>query len=277
MKSKKKSKLSTIILVLIMVAGVALLLYPTISDYWNSLHQSRAIATYVRTVEEMDTVDKEGLWAEAVQYNKELAESGYKFNLSDKELQVYEQMLSTEDTDVMAFVEIPKIRCNLPIYHGTDEAVLQVGIGHLEWSSLPVGGKSTHCVISGHRGLPSAKLFTDIDQLQEGDIFMIRTLDKTLTYEVDQIRTVLPEELQELEIEKGQDYCTLMTCTPYGVNTHRMLVRGTRIENLSASVMTEATRIDPMVVASILTVVILTIILIWLIVGLMRNRNKPRR
>lgn len=276
MKSKIKKNLSTIILVIVMIVGLGLLLYPTVSDYWNSLHQSRAIASYVATVDEMDNTEIERLWADAVTYNRELAQSGSRFSMNAEEIEEYEAQLNTGETDVMAFVEIPKIGCKLPIYHGTDEAVLQVAAGHLEWSSLPVGGESTHCVISGHRGLPSAKLFTDIDQLVEGDIFMIYTLGKTLTYEVDQIRTVLPEEVRDMKIEPGKDYCTLITCTPYGVNTHRLLVRGHRIENLTTQVTAEAKPLDSMLVASVVTIIILLAVVIWLLVGLRNKKIKEK-
>ncbi|MBP3383915.1 MAG: class C sortase [Firmicutes bacterium] len=276
MKTKSKNKFSTIILISIIIVGIGLLLYPTVSNYWNSMHQTRAIASYVKTVNDMDDSNVEALWAQAVSYNRELGENGLKYSLTEDQVRAYEEQLATSETDVMAYVEIPKIRCRLAIYHGTDEAVLQVAAGHLEWSSLPVGGSSSHCVLSGHRGLPSAKLFTDIDRLEEGDIFMLHTLGKTLTYEVDQIRTVLPEELQDVEIEPGQDYCTLVTCTPYGVNTHRLLVRGHRVPNQTAMIGTDASRIDPMLVASILLVIILTAVLIWLLAGLRKSRRKEK-
>lgn len=276
MKPKIKKNLSTIILVLIMATGLGLILYPTVADYWNSLHQSRAIASYVETVDEMDDTDIEQLWADADAYNRQLAQNGTTFSMTDEQIREYEEKLDTGDTDVMAYVEIPKIQCKLPVYHGTDEAVLQVAAGHLEWSSLPVGGQSTHCVISGHRGLPSARLFTDIDQLSEGDLFMLHTLGRTLTYEVDQIRTVLPEETREIKIEPGQDYCTLITCTPYGVNTHRLLVRGHRVENRAAMMGTDARRIDPALIASVITVIILTAVLIWLLISMRRNKRKEK-
>ncbi len=252
------------------------MLYPTISNYWNSLHQSRAIASYVKTVDDMDEVDIESVWAGAVKYNRGLAEHGIKFQLTEDEIQAYNDVLKTEGTDIMSYIEIPVIRCKLPVYHGTDEEVLQVAIGHLEWSSMPVGGKNTHCVLSGHRGLPSAELFTDIDQLTEGDIFMLHTLDKTLTYEVDQIRTVLPEELQDVKIEPGKDYCTLVTCTPYGVNTHRLLVRGHRVANQTALMGADAARLDPMLVASIMTIIVLTGVLIWLLAGLRKDKRREK-
>ncbi|MBP3384524.1 MAG: class C sortase [Firmicutes bacterium] len=279
MKSKKKNRASTIFLVAVMIVGIGLMLYPTVSDYWNSLHQSRAIATYVKTVNNTDYETIERIWTEAEEYNRNLAETGIRYVLPPETKEEYNTQLRTADTDVMAYVEIPKIKCMLPVYHGTDEAVLQVAAGHLEWSSLPVGGESSHCVISGHRGLPSAKLFTNLDEMAEGDIFMLHVLDKTLTYQVDQIRTVLPEELQDLTIEQGRDLCTLITCTPYGVNTHRLLVRGTRIENLDDSgvVISEATPVDPMLVTFGAVLLILLVILIWLIVNLIREKRKYKK
>ena len=165
---------------------------------------------------------------------------------------------------------IPDINCSLPIYHGTDEGILQVAVGHLPWSSLPVGGESTHCVISGHRGLPSAKLFTNLDQLSEGDIFMLRVLDEVLTYEVDQILIVEPDDVEALKVEKGKDYCTLVTCTPYGINTHRLLVRGHRVENpddsVSVRVTADAMQIEPVLVAPVVAVPVLLLLLVWLLV-----------
>ena len=223
---------TTILLVLILLTGVSLLLYPTVSDYWNSFHQSRAIASYVEAVAEIDNTDYEKMWQEAVAYNEKLKDNSGRWMPTDEELEEYERLLNVSDTGIMGYIEIPKIKVSLPIYHGTDEAILQIAIGHIPGSSLPVGGKGTHCVVSGHRGLPSAKLFTDLDQLEEGDLFMMRILDETLTYEVDQVRIVEPEELSDLEIDEDKDLCTLVTCTPYGINSHRFLVRGHRVENL---------------------------------------------
>lgn len=210
MKKKKKKKIiSTIILILVFLVGLSLLLYPTVSDYWNSLHQSRAISSYAQQVADIDDELYSRLWAEAEAYNKTLAGKADRFNLSEDELAEYESLLSVEGTQVIGYIEIDKIDCYLPIYHGTSEAVLQAGVGHLEGSSLPVGGPGTHAVISGHRGLPSAKLFTDLDKMEEGDTFILHVLDETLTYEVDQIRIVEPEEVSELAIVDGEDYCTL--------------------------------------------------------------------
>ena len=226
---KKKSSFVTAILIAAFFIGALLLLYPTISDFWNSFHQSRAIASYAEQVADLDENAYDRLWEDARIYNKTLGDRMNRFVMAEEQKKAYAALLNIADNGVMDYIEIPKVRCNLPIYHGTDEAVLQVAIGHVPGSSLPVGGESTHCVLSGHRGLPSAKLFTNLDELETGDVFMLRVLDETLTYEVDQIRTVLPNELGDLAIVEGEDYCTLVTCTPYGINSHRLLVRGRRI------------------------------------------------
>ena len=191
----------------------------------------------------------------------------YKIStLTDEEREDYNSQLDIDGSGVMGYIEIPTIKVSLPIYHGTSDDVLQVAVGHLEWSSLPVGGESTHCVLSGHRGLPSAKLFTNLDQLTEGDLFVIRTLDEVLTYEVDRILIVLPSELQALAAEEGKDLCTLVTCTPYGVNSHRMLVRGHRVDNQSEAVRltADAIRIDPLLVAPIAAIPLLLALLLLL-------------
>ena len=227
----KKNKI-TILLVLAMIAGTALIAYPTFADWWNSFHQSRAVASYVQTIQKIDTAEYDRIVREAQEYNRKLSETGIIQRLLDDQKEEYDRQLKVEGTDIMGYIDIDKVKIHLPIYHGTDDAVLQVAIGHIEGTSLPVGGESTHCVVSGHRGLPSARLFTDIDKLAEGDTFTLTVLNHVATYEVDQILTVLPTELESLEITPGEDYCTLVTCTPYGVNTHRLLVRGHRIPNI---------------------------------------------
>ena len=262
----KNKKNSTAILVLILFVGLSLLLYPTLSDYWNSFNASRVIASYSNEVTNLNTDEYKDMLNDAHKYNEELAKGDVSYNLDDNQKKRYEELLDVSGTGIMGYVEIPFIRCMLPIYHGTDEASLQVAIGHMEWTSLPVGGESTHAVISGHRGLPSAKLFTDIDRLVEGDIFILRILGETLTYEVDQILIVKPEETSALQIEEGKDYCTLVTCTPYGVNSHRLLVRGHRIETTSdltgLTVTSDAVQIDPIIVAPIIASPVLLILLI---------------
>ena len=266
---KKTSNLITIFLFLVLFAGLSLLLYPTVSDYWNSFHQSRAIASYAEQVAEMDNDTYEQLWAEAQAYNTSLLEKPSRYQMTDEEREEYESLLNVSGNGIIGYIEIPAINCALPIYHGTDDAVLQIAVGHIEGTSLPVGGESTHCVLSGHRGLPSAKLFSDLDKLAEGDIFLIRILGETLTYEVDQTRIVLPHEIQDLEIEEGKDYCTLVTCTPYGINSHRLLVRGHRIENQeeaqSVRVTADAMQIEPLLVAPAVAIPILLFLLIILL------------
>lgn len=266
---KKKGNLITVCLVLVLLVGLSLLLYPSVSDYWNSLHQSRAIASYAEEVANLDEGKYEKLWEAAKAYNASLLDQGNEYVLTEEQIAEYEQMLNVSGNGLMCYIEIPSINCTLPIYHGTDEAVLQIAGGHLEWSSLPVGGESTHCVISGHRGLPSAKLFTNLDKLVEGDIFVLRVLDEVLTYEVDQILIVEPQELSALQIVEGGDYCTLVTCTPYGINTHRLLVRGHRIANIEEAqtvrVTADAMQIEPMLVAPIVAIPILLLLLIVLL------------
>lgn len=267
----------TLVLVIIMLAGVCLLLYPTVSDYWNQFHQSRAIAGYAEAVANMDDARYEQMLADAQAYNKELAARGTNWNLSTEELEEYSKQLDVTGTGIMGYIEIDKIKCSLPIYHGTDEGVLQIAVGHIEGSSLPVGGESTHCVLSGHRGLPSAKLFSDLDQMEKGDIFVIRTMDEMLTYEVDQILIVEPHEVGALGIVEGEDLCTLVTCTPYGINTHRMLVRGHRVENQKNAkkirVTSDAIQIKATLVAPMIAIPIL---LILIIIVLVQSRNDKR-
>ena len=261
---KKKSKWLTAILLVIMAVGAGLLIYPTFSDWWNSFHQSRAIAAYVESVSKMDTEQHDRLLEEAEEYNRTLIYKEGRFKLSDEEREKYRQILDVTGTGIMGYVDIPSIGVSLPVYHGTDEAVLQTAIGHIEGTSFPVGGAGTHAVVSGHRGLPSAKLFSDLDKLNTGDRFMLQVMDRTLTYEVDQIRIVLPTELQDLAIDPNQDYCTLLTCTPYGINTHRLLVRGHRVENETGviDVKPDALQMEPVLVAPLVAAPILLILLI---------------
>ena len=274
----KKKNNSTILLVLILLVGMSLILYPSVSDYWNSFHQSRAITNYAEAVAEIDNELYLALWDSAEEYNRRLAEIDIQWEPSEELLAAYGRELNVNNSGIMAYIEIPKIDCRLPIYHGTRESVLQIAVGHIEGSSLPVGGTSTHCILSGHRGLPSARLFTDLDQLKEGDVFLLRTLDETLTYQVDQIHIVLPYELDDLRIQPGQDLCSLVTCTPYGVNSHRLLVRGHRIENapevLQIRVTGDAFLIDSAVVAPLVALPILLALLVILLVSSARKRAR---
>ena len=275
---KKKGNFLNILLVLVFLVGLSLLLYPSVSDYWNSFHQTRAIATYSEEVATLDNEQYDELWAAAQQYNRSLTERGNAYVLSEEQKEAYEELLDVSGLGVMGYIEIPEIDVSLPVYHGTEESVLQIAVGHLEWSSLPVGGESTHCVLSGHRGLPSAKLFTNLDKLTEGDIFLLRVLDEVLTYEVDQTLIVEPQDTASLQIEEGKDYCTLVTCTPYSVNTHRLLVRGHRIENqanaTSIRVTADAMQIEPVIVAPIVAAPLLLCLMLWV---LLRDPKKKKR
>lgn len=265
-----KNFISKLFLYLILIIGLSLLLYPTFADWWNSFHASRAIANYSEQVANLDEDKYDELWNAAREYNQSLLDRTNSFVLTNEQVAEYNELLNVGANGIMGYIEIPSLKVVLPIYHGTDEGVLQVAIGHLQWSSLPIGGKSTHCVISGHRGLPSARLFTDLDQMAEGDIFLLRVLDEVLTYEVDQIRIVEPYQIQELLISEGEDLCTLVTCTPYGINSHRLLVRGHRIENLEAErtvrITADAIQIEPMLVAPAIAAPMLLILFILLLI-----------
>lgn len=262
---KKKGNASTVLLILLLIMGLSLLLYPTVSEAWNTRYNRHAVSAYTDVVSTLDENRYQELWDEAIAFNARRLESGLMFYLSAEEETQYQQILNLSGNGIMGYIEIPSLGNKFPIYHGTDESVLQVGIGHLEWSSLPVGGESTHCIVSGHRGLPSARLFTDLDQLQKGDTFLLHILDEILTYEVEQILIVLPSETDALRVEAGKDLCTLVTCTPYGVNSHRLLVRGHRIENAAQSIQVRVTadalRMEPLAVAAVLFFPILLLLL----------------
>ena len=226
---KKKGNFTTLLLILVLLAGLSLLLYPSVSDYWNSFHKTRAIATYAEEVANLNQDQYDEIWAAAESYNASLTDRVNAYLLSDAQKEEYQQLLNVSGLGVMGYIEIPSIDCSLPIYHGTEESVLQIAVGHLEWSSLPVGGESTHCVLSGHRGLPSSELLTNLDHLEYGDAFYLHVLGDTLEYRVDRVTIVEPGDFQLLGIEEGKDYVTLITCTPYGINSHRLLVRGVRV------------------------------------------------
>ena len=269
-----KKHLSTILLIVALLAGVSLLLYPSVSDYWNSLHATQVVSNYAQQVQTMDRSRYETMWNDAVAYNRSLLTRSTDFALTDAQKRQYDALLNVDETGIMGYLEIPALEVTLPIYHGTDDSVLQVGAGHIEWSSLPTGGESTHCVLSGHRGLPSARLFSDLDQLVAGDTFVIRVLDEVMTYEVDQILIVEPTDVSALTIEDGKDLCTLVTCTPYGVNSHRLLVRGHRVENASEviRVTSDAVQIEPLIVAPLVAMPLLLALLLLLL--LPRSKKK---
>ena len=278
----KRKHISTIFIILIFLVGLGFISYPTVSNLWNQAHQSRAIATYSKQVEKLDDSENKKMLKAARKYNKSLLKKSDHWKLSKKDKKKYESLLDVSGTGIMGYIEVPKIDCSLPIYHGTDEGALQIAIGHLEGSSLPVGGKSTHCVLSGHRGLPSARLFTDLDQMEEGDIFILNVLGRTLAYEVDQIRVVLPEEMSDLEVIEGKDLCTLVTCTPYGINTHRLLVRGHRTKYVEEKVEeqkeVQTKKMDTrLLIAGAAGAVILAVIIIAVVIRRRKRRRNQQR
>ncbi|MBE7005660.1 MAG: class C sortase [Ruminococcaceae bacterium] len=273
-----RKRKSNIFLILILIVGLSLLLYPPVSNWWNSYRQSKVVSDYAENVSHLDNEEYQRILNDARAYNEAVAAyGGGAMTLSDEQRADYLRQLDVDGSGIMGYIDIQKIRCTLPIYHGTDDGVLQIAIGHIEGSSLPVGGESTHCVLSGHRGLPSARLFTDIDQLVEGDTFLIRTLDEVLTYEVDQIRIVLPREVGDLCVEPGKDLCTLVTCTPYGVNTHRLLVRGHRVDTKpgTLAITAEAFQIRPVVVMPAIAIPLLLLLLIAALIW--SGRRSPQR
>ena len=272
-----RKRITTIILVVILLTGLSLLLYPTVSNAWISYLQSKAMAEYTEAVANNDDTDNERLWSEAVSYNESLSGSGIRWEMTGEEEEAYNQLLNIGSSGIMSYIEIPKINCSLPICHGVDEQSLKTAVGHLAGTSLPVGGQGSHCVLSGHRGLPSARLFTDLDKLEEGDVFRIQTLDRVLTYEVDQIQVVEPSDLTKLKIIDGMDYCTLVTCTPYGINTHRLLVRGRRVETEEAAeelTPVEEVRLNPIVTVPIVAVPAVLVLLIVLLICTKRRKTQ---
>lgn len=275
---KKRISISTIILTVIFLVGLGVMLYPTVSDYWNSFHQTRAIANYDAVVAELDETDYEALFQAAEEYNEKLRGLGAPFSEHEELSELYYSVLDVAGNGIVGYINIPKINVNLPIYHGTSDSVLNVAAGHLEGSSLPIGGEARHSVLSAHRGLPSAKLFTDLDELEVADIFTITVLNQVLTYEVDQILIVEPTQMEALNVTAGQDYCTLLTCTPYGINSHRMLVRGHRVENIDDRVIVvtpDAQKIPTYYVIPAVGVPLLFIVLFIMLVA--SGGHKPKK
>lgn len=276
---KKSGTISTIILIIILLVGLSVMLYPIVSNWWNQRVQSKVISNYKETVAKMDADEIDRLINEAHEYNRQLAGLYAPF-VNYKEIPGYEDILNISGTGIMGYITIPVIHAEYPVYHGTSEAVLNVAVGHLQGSAFPVGGADTHAVISAHRGLPSAKLFTDLDKMVVGDTFTITILDKVFTYEVEKILTIKPEEVDKLEIIPGGDYVTLTTCTPYGVNTHRLLLRSRRIatvydENeVKVKVDPDALQVDPMLVVPIIFTVFVIILIIFWIFGSKKNKTK---
>lgn len=286
---KKSHRVSNTILVLILLAGVAIAGYPMFSEYWNSMHQSRAIMGYAERVAELSNDEYVSVWEDALEYNRRLSSDPNPWAMTDEDIDEYERQLNVDGTGNMGFISIPKIDVNLPVYHGTSDAVLQTSIGHIDGTSLPAGSIhpdpdqydkvefASHSVLSGHRGLPSAKLFSDLDAMEEGDVFYLTILDQNLTYQVDKITVIVPEDSSELALFPGKDYCTLMTCTPYGINTHRLLVRGVRVENdkelLDVRVTADALKIEPLYVVPFIAGPVLLLMILWVVIFAGRKKK----
>ena len=256
--------------------GVCGLLYPSVSQYWNSKTQTRAVENYQEILNSLKPQDYDAFFQEANRYNTELSE--LKNPLLDyRQLDGYHKILNINGNGIMGYVSISKLGVEIPVYHGVSAEVLNIACGHIEGTSLPVGGENTHCVLSAHRGLPHAKLFTDLDKMEVGDTFLLTVLNCTFTYQVDQIKVVRPDEIDDIQIVEGKDFCTLLTCTPYGINSHRLLVRGTRIENAAPAlyVTSNAYRIDSLVATPIVAAPILLILLIVLMVKYRDKGSKP--
>ena len=274
------NKLLNVLIIVLVAGGAALLLYPTVSDFINSKHSAAEISRYNEIYVNTDTAKRGQMIESAEQYNDYLKEGKASF-FDPSGVPGYNDTLNITGTGIMGYIDIDKIGVELPVYHGVDDGVLQIGVGHIEGSSLPVGGQGTHCVLSGHRGLPTARLFTDLDRMEIGDRFRITVLDRVVTYEVDQIRTVLPEDVSELTIEDGKDYCTLVTCTPYGINTHRLLVRGTRVENAKNTpgifVSGEAFKVNSITVATVMAIpAFIAIVVITLVTERRKEHGKKK-
>ena len=276
MKGKKKTD---IILIIIFLVGLSVLLYPTISNYYNSFHESKVIPAYETNLSKMTETDYSDALQKASDYNSTLSAGTQSFESGEPVDSTYSSLLNLSDDGMMGYITISKLDVELSIYHGTSDSVLAVGAGHLEGSSLPVGGIGTHSVIMGHRGLPSAKLFTDLDQMEIGDTFTITVMNQTLTYQVDNIAIVDPDELDLLKIDPDKDYCTLVTCTPYGINTQRLLVRGVRTENASVlpRITADAVKVDPLISAMFTAVPILAVLAVIMIVHGFRHHRKGAR
>lgn len=278
MLKKLKKNLPMIFIGLAFLVGVGLIAYPAVSNWWNSMHATRAIASYSEAVDSLSEADYSAVLEAAEQYNEELLQQPNRYFPTDEFHEQYEETLNVNGNGIIGQLEIPKINVNLPIYHGTDESVLQVGVGHIEGTSLPIGGEGTHAALSGHRGLPSARLLTDLDKMTEGDYFIVTVLNEKYTYQVYDIAIVEPEELSKLEFEEGEDLITLVTCTPYGINSHRLLVTGHRVDNLPddyVDVTNNAFLIDNKIVALVIGVVVLVLLLVLLLIKT-RKKKEPK-
>ena len=282
-KGKKKShRLTNLLLVLILLVGLGLVAYPEFSNYWNSFHQSRAIMSYAEKVANLDNEKYQAILDSAMEYNRSFAVKSNQWANSDDEVDWYNRELNVDGTGDMGIISIPKLNVELPVYHGTDEAVLQIAIGHIEGTSLPVGSPhpneedfddipfASHSVLSGHRGLPSARLFSDLNNMEVGDVFYITILDQLLTYQVTDIYVVEPNDSSKTALVPGMDLCTLVTCTPYGINSHRLLVRGRRVMNekkiLDVRITADAVKIDAIFVAPFFAAPVLLLMVLWIMV-----------
>lgn len=270
-----KGKAINVIVAFMFIAGLSILLYPTIANLWNQHNGVKLIAGYDQLVDDLSQEEKDKLFKAAEEYNKELAENGQHMKLSKEQEAKYKKQLRIEGSPIVGYVQITNLHIDLPLFLSSSDAALNQGVGHLDFSSLPVGGKNTHCVLSGHTGLPSARLFTDIINLREGDRFALVVLGKRMTYEVDQIRTVIPQDTSELMITEGKDYCTLVTCTPYGINTHRLLVRGHRIPNeYNENIPGEAIMVDTIIVSGVAAVILLLMIAMYIFLRRKKSQDE---
>ena len=274
-RARRRNNRTTWLLIGMMLLGIAIMAYPTFSNWWNSFHTSRVIAEYSASVVQYSTDELDAMREAARQYNERLLQKENLFVMSKEDMEEYHSLLNIDGSGIMGYLQIPSIHVDIPLYHGTEENVLQTAIGHIDWSSLPVGGIGTHTVVSGHRGLPRAKLFSDLDKLREGDRFTVTVLNRKSCYEVDQIRIVEPTDLSELAIQPDKDYFTLVTCTPYAINTHRLLIRGHRVadEDETPVVTPEAYRLPNRVA---IPLVAAPLLLLFLLFSLIRFRTRPR-
>ena len=272
----RKSK-ATIVMLIIFIIGILTLLYPTISNYYNEKSQSKMIYDYENIINSTNTINFKEVKEQAINYNNQLSKL-YEPLLSYDSLNNYQEVLNIDQKGMMGYLTIDKLKVELPIYHGTSNEVLNNGVGHLEGSSFPIGGSSTHSVLSAHRGLPSAKLFSNLDKLAIGDTFKITILDETLVYQVDKISIVKPNEKDNLEIESNKDYVTLLTCTPYGINTHRLLVRGIRIneDTKKLYLVTEGFKINKLIVVPIMTIPIILLLIIFLLIKPIKKSDNSK-
>lgn len=268
-------KVVSVLVVLVLLAGLAFILYPTVANLWNTMHHSQMVSHFLNNVSTLKQEEYDRIISDARNYNDKMAKTGIrKYVLSEDELNKYEGLLNINGDGMMGYLDIPSINVKIPVYHGSDEAVLQFAAGHIEWSSLPVGGKGSHTVISGHRGVPSAKLLSNIDQLKIGEYFILHILNETYTYQVDDIKIVLPKEIEQIQIDPQMDYTTLVTCTPYGINTHRLLVRGHRVSNLTDEEYSQEKEKNNSYLFIVFAVAIITVVIVLCVILLIRRKKK---